>query len=142
MNELLVKLKRDVPEFEEFEEFDNILYVDFDRLGRYINLLSLKKSKNSIEENNEILIKIFKYLDSIFNPKDDRILNLLITTIFESLLETKFGYTIASKYMGEEILSSFLEKFPIRKHANDWNKKEFYSNEDLDKLINSLDDID
>ncbi|WP_046745008.1 DUF7674 family protein [Kordia zhangzhouensis] len=125
----LGKLSDDVPEFLEYEEFENLIYNDYDRLGTYI----LKNAHDS-----KLLKKIFSHLNSIFELENKLVLNILDVCIYEALITNKLGYSIAEKYMSKEMKKNFLNLFPYEKHKNDWDTDNYYTEEEFKKIIDSL----
>jgi len=142
MNDLLLKLKKEVPEFWEYEEFDNLLTVDFDRLGSFIlKLFSNLLESNTISEKEnveKVIIKIFDFLNRMHSSRDNNYLILLNVCIFESLISSNNGYFVAKKYMSDELYNSFLTKFPFSIYKNSWDDSEYYTEEEFDELIKRI----
>jgi len=138
MHKILEQLKIKVPEFYQFEEFDNLLTVDFDRLSSFtINLYSLHHSSPSVDK--EIVIKkIFNFLNDQFDKQSEEIINLYRVTIFEGLIGFHLGYFMAKKYFSPILYSKFTEFFPFESHKNDWDESDHYSDLKIEKLIKSL----
>lgn len=131
----LDKLANDVPEFVLLEEFDNLIYVDYDRLGTY--LLKLLESSNS---NNEVLIinKIFNHLNSIFEIDEELISNIIEVCVFEALISVRYGYDVGKRFMSKEMYQYFIEKFPYEKYKDTWDTSNYYSDEEYQKILELL----
>ena len=134
----LKKLAEDIPEFVLFEKFDNLIFIDYDRLGTYlINLLI----SSDVDNNILIVKKIFNHLNSIFKTSDELALNILEVCIFEVMITIEYGYLFAEKFMDKEMYAYFTEKFPYEKHKNSWNYNNYYSEEEYMQILN-LPEID
>lgn len=143
MFELLEELKKDVPEFEKFEEFDEFLFTDYGRLGSYLEgllIISNESAENSIlkEQTQAIIEKIFSHLNAIYVEGDKEISNLISVSIFEVLITLEEGYKLAKQFFSGKLLIWFLKEFPENQHGSQWNTKEMYSKDDMDELLKSL----
>lgn len=136
MKYILEELKKEVPEFYQYEEFDNLLYVDFGRLGSYINKLTLELIDNKKKENIYLLKKIFTFLNKKFDLKNKEITNLIDVSIFESLVEIPYGYDIANTFMNKHMFDYFLEQYPYSEYKDVWDDKNYYSEEEYKRILN------
>lgn len=141
MNNILEKLKTEVPEFYLYQEFCDVLTIDFDRLGHYINELILQMFENKKIQNELVLKKVFDFLNELFTPDKKEIYNLISVSIFEVLIETKYCYDVAEKYMNKEMHQYFLKEYPIEEYKNAWNTTNYYTEEEYKRIIN-LPDVD
>jgi len=136
MNKILEKLKQDVPEFYNNQEFSYVLSIDFDRLGEYINKLLIELFIDEKLENKLILKKIFTFLNELFNPDIQDIYNLISVSIFELLIETKYGYGIAKNYMSKEMYMFFIKEYPYEDYKDSWDTENYYTEEDYQRILN------
>ncbi|MEZ4778193.1 MAG: hypothetical protein R2786_02285 [Flavobacteriaceae bacterium] len=134
--EYLARLAEDVPEFVSYEEFDDLIYIDYDRLGSYI----IKLIGSSNKDDLIILKKTFKHLNSLYKIGNDLVLNILEVCIFEVLITNKYGYLVSEKLMSKSMYQYFISKFPLEKNKDSWNTKEYYSEEEYQKILKLLND--
>lgn len=133
----LKKMAEDVPEFLLLEEFDDLIFVDYDRLGTYL----LKLLESSDDKDLLIAKKIFKHLNLFFETRDELALNILEVCIFEALITIRYGYLVAEKFMDKEMYKYFIEKFPYEKYKDSWDSSNYYSEEEYQRILN-LPDVD
>ncbi len=136
MEKLLEKLKIEIPEFYEFEEFDDLLYVDFGRLGSYlVNLINEYKSSNE-EEIEELIRRIFNFFNRMDNDEENE--NLLVVSIYEVLITSQYGYQFAGSYFSAQRLKQMLFHFPKERYSKEWDTSTNYSEEDVKRIIDDL----
>ena len=143
-SELIDKLKLEIPEFlEYFDIYDENPYIVLGDLGIFIENIHnsiykiVKYGTESKTIKNDLLIlgKIFKYLNKIYNSKNENIENIIDVSIWELLVTLQYGYNISKDYMSESMYLDFIISFPFEKYKLNWDTEKLYSKKDIDNLL-------
>jgi len=133
MEDIFEKLRNDLPEFVMVKsELDELLYVDYDALGKMLIELVVYRQHGETKQYNyytsraisliddiELFIKqCFDHIENIFNSQKKEMFNLLASSIYSNLSRFELGYIYSKKYMSEEQYLYFLDRFPPEKHLD------------------------
>jgi hypothetical protein len=104
---LLTQLKQDVPEFLEYEEFDELLYVDYGRLGTF--LMKLLRREIRMDDADVVIKRIFAHLNRIYDEYGNEVSNLIVVSIFEAICESEAYLNIVQHGFNDNLKSLFYQ---------------------------------
>lgn len=107
---------------EKFPEWVNSpLYIKEEKEDPFLYLGSLTRyvanvAKQNLNDNNNIIIRYFNFINSKYNKSDNEINNVILLGGVDEILEDKDFLKIASDY-----LSGDIKKFIEEKHENKYD---------------------
>jgi hypothetical protein len=103
INEMLKNIPELILEYNKEIEWwgcDSPTYYNI--IGDVLNPFLINLLKNN--ENEELIQKVFIFLEMMANSKDDEVVNVLMVTVLEELGDYKHLVGLAKRYMGETTL--------------------------------------